>query len=466
MVDLHRREQYAKAQLRNIDRLCEVLPIDATKRRHKRSQIFHHFGVRALHERDMRSARRLLTKAWVAHPTPLTAAHMLVSLAPDRLLDARRRIMEHLRLSARPTSRPVESPTMPIACMPWLTNSGASPMPIATSHIGALASLDRIVRPVLITTVDAEEDFDWTRPFSRAFTDVTSMRSLHVAHRIFERFGVIPTYMVDYPVATQDAGRAPLRELLQGALCDVGAQLHPWVTPPFTEHVSVRNSFPGNLSADVEFAKIKVLTEEIEAAFQRRPRIFRAGRYGVGPNTAAILRHFGYQADSSVVPYWDFSDEGGPDYQGMTTQPYWIDPERTLLELPLSATIIGAASGLPGSITSRVFTRANERVRMPSIMAHLGLLERIKLTPEGMDINDAKRLVRHMVGRGERVFVLSYHSPSLEVGNTPYVRTPDALRRFLAWLEEFYDFFTTEIGGESSTWEAVRDRLRPADTGA
>ena len=42
------------------------------------------------------------------------------------------------------------------------------------------------------------------------------MRSQHLAHRIFERYGVIPTYMVDHPVASQDEGRAPLKELLQG----------------------------------------------------------------------------------------------------------------------------------------------------------------------------------------------------------------------------------------------------------
>jgi hypothetical protein len=39
--------------------------------------------------------------------------------------------------------------------------------------------------------------------------------------------------MVDYPVASQAEGRAPLRELMQSGLCDIGAQLHPWVTPPF-----------------------------------------------------------------------------------------------------------------------------------------------------------------------------------------------------------------------------------------
>ena len=68
---------------------------------------------------------------------------------------------------------------------------------------------------MLVTTVDAEEDFDWSGPFIRTAARVTSMRSQHKAHRVFERYGVVPTYLVDFPVASQDEGREPLRELLQ-----------------------------------------------------------------------------------------------------------------------------------------------------------------------------------------------------------------------------------------------------------
>ncbi len=94
-------------------------------------------------------------------------------------------------------------------------------------------------------------------------------------------------------------------------------------------------------------------------------------------------------------------------------------------------------------------------------MSRLGLLERIKLTPEGIRIEEAKRLVRHMKAAGHRVFVLTYHSPSLEPGNTPYVRTQEDLAAFLRWLEEFYDFFTTEIGGACVSWRDVRNKLLP-----
>lgn len=52
-----------------------------------------------------------------------------------------------------------------------------------------------------------------------------------------------------------------------------------------------------------------------------------------------------------------------------------------------------------------------------------------------------------MAGMGHKVFVLTYHSPQLEPGNAPYVRTDADLARFLRWLDEFYDYFAREIGG-------------------
>jgi hypothetical protein len=321
-------------------------------------------------------------------------------------------------------------------------------------------------QPVLITTVDAEEDFDWKQPFSRAATDVTSMGSQHRAHRVFERHGVVPVYLADYPVASQDAGRGPLRELLQGGLCEIGAQLHAWVTPPFAETVSPRNSFPGNLPAALEFAKVRALTDALETAFGAPPRIFRAGRYGVGPHTGAILAGLGYEADTSVVPWYTFAADGGPDFRSSTAHPYWLDRPGGLLELPVSAALVGRASQLPSRLTRHLFSAGLERVHAPSVMARLGLVERIKLTPEGIALAEAQLLVRHMVRHGHRVFVLTYHSPSLEPGNTPYVRTEDDVRRLLDWLDAFYTFFRADIGGRFARWGEVREALADGDAPA
>jgi hypothetical protein len=128
--------------------------------------------------------------------------------------------------------------------------------------------------------------------------------------------------------------------------------------------------------------------------------------------------------------------------------------------MPGSAAIVGRLSDVRGNLLRRaVFSRFGERVGIPSVMARLRCLERIKLTPEAITISEAKRLVRHMLVHDHKVFVLTYHTPSLVPGNTPYVRTQDDLRRFLAWLDEFYDFFTREVGGSCVSWRDVRAAL-------
>ncbi|MBF0394910.1 MAG: hypothetical protein HQL38_19715 [Alphaproteobacteria bacterium] len=46
---------------------------------------------------------------------------------------------------------------------------------------------------------------------------------------------------------------------------------------------------------------------------------------------------------------------------------------------------------------------------------------------------------------------MTYHSPSLEPGHTPYVRSRADLDRFLAWIADYLAFFHDEIGGVAAT---------------
>src|SRR6202042_1602967 len=95
--------------------------------------------------------------------------------------------------------------------------------------------------------------------------------------------------------------------------------------------------------------------------------------------------------------------------------------------------------------------------RLPGILSRGGLLDSIRLSPEGIPLADAKHLTRALLRRGNhRVFSLSYHSPSLEVGNTPYVRDAKDLDNFLGWIEGYLDFFFGELGGRPATPGAIR----------
>jgi len=85
-------------------------------------------------------------------------------------------------------------------------------------------------------------------------------------------------------------------------------------------------------------------------------------------------------------------------------------------------------------------------------------------TPEGVTFAEQRRLTRAMLRRGHRVFSLTYHSPSLLPGNTPYVRNAAELGVLLDRIETFLRFFIDDVGGRPATPFEVRDQaLRVAE---
>jgi hypothetical protein len=303
--------------------------------------------------------------------------------------------------------------------------------------------------PVLLVIVDAEEEFPWDQPFSRynvATRTIAEQPRIH--ERIFDRLGIVPTYMVDWPVATEPQSVATLRRLLDDGRCEIGAQLHPWVSPPYQEVVSEFNSFAGNLPRQLEYEKLRLLTEAISTSFGRTPIAFKAGRYGVGPHTAETIAALGYQVDASVVPYTSFADRSGPDFSAFDEHPCWFSAGgRELLELPVTAGYSGwlrdAGRGLY-AFSQQPWARA---ARLGAMLARSRSLERIRLSPEGGTLNDMKRLTNDLMKSGCQVYSLTYHSPSLVPGHTPYVRTAADREKLINAIDNYCRYFRDELGG-------------------
>ncbi len=332
--------------------------------------------------------------------------------------------------------------------------------PTSTSR----AVLPEDTPPLLVVVVDTEEEFDWSKPFDRNATSVTAMQYQDRAHRVFETYGIRPTYVMDYPVASQPDGYEPLKALYRDGVCEIGAHLHPWVSPPHEETVSSVNSYPGNLPADLERRKLAALTDTIAGTFGTRPVIYKAGRYGVGPGTAETLSQLGYRVDVSVVAESDLRDtDNGPDFRGCPAHPYFFGPGDGLLEIPLSVCYAGMAPALGRRLSGHIKSPIAERLRLPGIFGRLGLFERLRLSPEGVDAEEHMRLTDIMLARGHRVFNYAYHSPSLASGHTPYVQSEKDLEDFLDRFRRYFDYFFGELGGRAATPIEVLELTRPPD---
>lgn len=301
--------------------------------------------------------------------------------------------------------------------------------------------------PYLMVIIDTEEEFDWSQPFSRENTATESVKHQGLAQKIFEKHGVVPTYVLDYCVVSKAENCRFFKELNSSGACEIGAHLHPWVTPPHDETVSNPvNSFHGNLAKPLEREKIRRLGHMIREHLDIRPEIFKAGRYGIGPNTAGLLNEAGYKIDCSYVPYTCFSHDHGPSFLGTPDQPFWLDHDRTLLEIPVTKYFIGGMSGFGPKIQGVFDHPGAVRFRLPGLLRRMGI-ERSVLSPEGVGLPELIRLIRAMLRHGKRVFTLTYHSPSLLPGSTPYVNTQKDLDAFLACIDGVLEFFIHEAGG-------------------
>lgn len=313
--------------------------------------------------------------------------------------------------------------------------------------------------PVLTVVIHTEEEFDWAKPHDRQATAVSHMRHIHRAQDLFAEFGIVPNYVVDYPIAAQEAGYGPLREYVQAGKALIGAHLHPWVSPPHDEEVGFFNSYPGNLPAALEREKLRRLGERIAQSFGAPPRTYLAGRYGLGPNTATILEELGYEVDLSPAPPIDFRSDGGPDYSGVTSHPYWFGKQRRLLGLPSSGAYVGLLRRLGTPLYARLTAPQLSHAHLPGIFSRLRLMERIRLSPEDYSEAEMRRLTRCLLTEGLRVFVLGFHSPSLHPGHTPYVQNSADLQRFLGKCRDFCEFFFGAIGGKAMTPLEIRQHL-------
>ncbi|MEO1487910.1 MAG: polysaccharide deacetylase family protein [Pseudomonadota bacterium] len=286
-------------------------------------------------------------------------------------------------------------------------------------------------------TVDVEEEFDWSAPFSREGHTLSTISHLERFQRFCEEIGAHPVYLLDWPVAGDPRAIEIIGDALSRGRADIGAQLHAWVNPPFCEDLSNKNSFAGNLPPELERAKFVALRDHIAAVFGRKPLIFRSGRYGLGPNTAAMLREEGVRIDTSVRSLFDYSAQDGPDFSDFPAHPYWLDPDRSLLELPLTSLYWG-----PLRHQGRHVHRLQRFI--PNFFAgfsRFGLLERLALTPEGVTAEEAIRCVDQALSDGLEMMVLSFHSPSLAPGFTPYCASEADVEALYDWFARIYGHF-------------------------
>lgn len=289
-------------------------------------------------------------------------------------------------------------------------------------------------------SIDVEPDCTPTWRYSDPLTfDGVHSGICNVLQPLFNKLRVKPTYLINN-VVLEDNDSIASFESLSGAF-ELGTHLHPEFIEPHKQFFNYAGK-KGEANCcsyepDIEFQKLKNITELFRQKFKYEPTSFRAGRFSAGVNTMNALRSLNYYVDSSVTPHITWSDktrEKPVDYTKANEQPYWIkkngyleavSQERTLLEVPVTI-----------NLQKRWLIR--EQVKW--------------LRPVYSSSKDFKKIIDNYLRRyqHEKTIVLNmmFHNVEVLPGISPYVQKPQEAKEYLEQIQ-FFVSYVSNLGGRS-----------------
>ena len=140
-------------------------------------------------------------------------------------------------------------------------------------------------------TIDTEED-QWGE-YAATGASVENVTRIPMLQQLFDRFGAIPTYLINYPVVMDERACNIIKAIYHAGRCGIGTHCHPWNTPPFREEINEYNSMLCNLPYELISDKMRTLHEAIVSFIGVTPISFRAGRWGFGETVARCIQRIG-----------------------------------------------------------------------------------------------------------------------------------------------------------------------------
>ncbi len=201
-----------------------------------------------------------------------------------------------------------------------------------------------------------------------------------------EAEGVVPVYLADESAACANAVRRVLAAPVAAHRAEMGL-LYP---------------------ATIYVEALERLVDTIERLFGAAPLLCRAAVPGSATDPALLIE-CGLAIDCSARPRCA-GPGGGVDFRRHPLAPYWLDPERTFLELPQTTVFWGMlrrqgdhiAPLLPGA------------PRWSRLLARLGLFECVTLSPHEADVEQAIRAIDMALDDGLPLLVITAGLPPAE----------------------------------------------------
>jgi hypothetical protein len=296
----------------------------------------------------------------------------------------------------------------------------------------------------LVITIDVEPDCSPTWRYSSPLT--FKGVSEGIAQRLqplFNKYQIAPTYLINN-VVLEDNNSCMVLKNLPGKF-ELGTHLHP----EFIEPYKTEKEYAGkkaeanscNLPPDIEFAKLRSITDLFTTQFGYPPISFRAGRFSAGSNTIDSLAKLGYKVDTSVTPHVNWNDrtrERPVDYTNAREQPYFIQPgtimgeekDGKILEVPVTISL--KRTPFFKELRRTYFgLRHNFESYRPVWLRPVfsGYKEFIQLTQE---------YSANYRNNDSIIFNMMFHNVEVLPGLSPYTRTEKDCTAYMNLLERFF----------------------------
>lgn len=297
-------------------------------------------------------------------------------------------------------------------------------------------------KPAFLITIDTEGDDQWAR--GREVT-TRNARFLPRFQALCERYGLRPSYLVNYEMAMDDAFRAFGRDVSARATAEIGMHLHAWHSPPgdpLTNDDYLWHPFLIEFPEPAILQKVGYLTRLLEDAFERRMISHRAGRWAFDEIYARALVANGYRVDCSVTPRIAWRSEAdapagivGSDYRDFRDDAYFLDVDdireagsSPLLEIPM--TVRGAARN------GHLAALARSLARLPFARRYCSPTRWMR--PNGHNRASMLQLLSDCVDSGDGHVMFMLHSSELMPGGSPTFPTARAVERLYRDLEALF----------------------------
>ncbi len=147
---------------------------------------------------------------------------------------------------------------------------------------------------------------------------------------LFSNLGIKPTYLIS-PEVMRDHKSVKILLDAKKEGSELGTHLHgEFIEPNMRPNATSTSEYAHNYSDEMEFQKLKNLTELFKSTFGFKPVSYRAGRFSISERTFNFLKSLDYKIDTSFAPFSRISDinhENKPPY------PHFI---KGILEIPIT----------------------------------------------------------------------------------------------------------------------------------